>query len=86
MNGYISKRYPEGVIAGIRHHFLVQVAGLLRGAGADRSEIEEALIAMNEQFCKPPKENAHEEISRIAEDMASKPGGWMTSREEEWKQ
>lgn len=65
---------PMRIKAGEQHDWLVSQAGRLRQTGLDEEEIFEALLAINEKRCDPPKEV--EAIEKIAKSA----GEWQPGR------
>ncbi len=61
----------ETIPAGARNATLASIAGSLRNGGAEQSELVEALLAINQERCRPP---LHEgEVESIARSIASYP-------------
>ena len=60
----------ERIGHGSRHQAMLSWAGLLRSWGLSGTEIEAALLAINQQRCDPPSPD--KEIRRIARDYARK--------------
>lgn len=61
------------VTAGARHGMLLSFAGRLRELGTNREEILDAISAVNQRRCQPPKSEG--ELIEIAAYVAAKPVG-----------
>lgn len=58
---------PSTIAEGERNHTLTSLAGSLRHRGLDASTIEAALLAVNQEKCRPPLPD--DEIRRIAQSV-----------------
>lgn len=73
INHYVKKHFSSPVMSGSRHAAFLQIAGLMRAAGADAPEIVDYLTEFNQTRCDPPKPDAESEIREIAGYMGGKP-------------
>lgn len=63
-----AERPATKILAGTRNDTLASLGGRIRRMGLSQTEIEAALLAMNEERCDPPLERA--EVLRIAQSIA----------------
>jgi hypothetical protein len=61
----------DGIPEGSRHQRMLQIAGSLRRQNLSTAAILDTLRISNQQYCKPPLEDA--ELERIAKDIGKKP-------------
>lgn len=73
ISAYVKKHFSDKVVAGNRHHTLMQIGGLMRSAGSNAEEIFDYLTEFNLTRCDPQKPDAESEIREIAGYMVGKP-------------
>lgn len=73
INHYVKKHFSSPVLSGSRHAAFLQIAGLMRAAGADAPEIIDYLNEFNRTKCNPPKPDVDDEIREIAGYLMEKP-------------